>query len=192
MVVVPEAATRPSSFEVRRDGLLLPPGAWATPIAVDPGAHTIEAQAAGKKRWSITVEWGSIPETKTVTIPILDDEPFAPESDRRGRALTPMRAGALMVGGLGVVGAVVGGFFGVRAIERNSASCSATACTPQAHQQKLDARADGNLSTAAWVAAAALIGGGVTLWIFGKADASDRPAAELSASGIGVELRGHF
>src|SRR5438045_498279 len=41
---------------ISRDGSPLEPAVLGTPIPVDPGSHTIEAAAAGKRKWSVAVD----------------------------------------------------------------------------------------------------------------------------------------
>jgi hypothetical protein len=51
--------------------------AWDAPIPVDPGDHTIEANAAGKLPFSIAIS-AAAGETKKVEIPALEDAPTPP------------------------------------------------------------------------------------------------------------------
>lgn len=47
-IVVPTAADLPD-LEIRRDGEVVARAAWGTAIAVDPGAHVVEAKAVGRE-----------------------------------------------------------------------------------------------------------------------------------------------
>ena len=66
------------TLEVRRDGQVMQDALWNTAIPVDPGAHTIEASAPGKKPWSTTVNVGEGPRQESVAVPALEDAPIAP------------------------------------------------------------------------------------------------------------------
>ena len=74
-VVVDAADTRLSGIEVRRDGTVIGQAGWGTAAPVDPGAHTVEAKAAGKRPWSATVTIGPAHDMQTVTVPRLEDAP---------------------------------------------------------------------------------------------------------------------
>src|SRR5262249_37858228 len=67
------------ALEIRRDGKPVDRGLWGTAVPVDPGEHRIEARAPGKQAWRRTVVVAAAPETTTVPMPGLADEPPAPE-----------------------------------------------------------------------------------------------------------------
>lgn len=69
---------------VKRDGVTLGDGALGTEIPVDPGPHTIEASAPGKREWSSTVTVGAAADHKQITVPALEDEPSAARTERPG------------------------------------------------------------------------------------------------------------
>jgi hypothetical protein len=58
-------------FEVRNDGVVIPPAQYAAPVPVDPGNHRVEASAPGKRTHSevVSVTAGAA----RVTIPVLAD-----------------------------------------------------------------------------------------------------------------------
>jgi hypothetical protein len=74
VVVEPAIAGLPG-FEVRRDGTILGQAGWGTAAPVDPGEHLVEARAAGKIPWSITVAIGPVQDIQTITIGMLEDLP---------------------------------------------------------------------------------------------------------------------
>lgn len=65
-IVVPPASLVPE-LEVKRDGVVVRPGAWATGIPVDPGEHVVTASAPGHLPWSSRVP---VTEKNTVTVEI--------------------------------------------------------------------------------------------------------------------------
>ena len=67
-------------LEVKRDGSSMGKALWGTAVPVDPGTHTIEASAPGRKPWVQKIE---VPATATetkVSIPALEPEAAAPEA----------------------------------------------------------------------------------------------------------------
>jgi len=75
-VAVPSASEIPG-LEVRRDGSLVGKPLWGAPVPVDPGPHTLEATAPGRKKWTQTVQVGSAGATATATIPELEADTAA-------------------------------------------------------------------------------------------------------------------
>jgi hypothetical protein len=76
-IVVPPGAAAPD-LEIRRDGGVVPREAWGAAIAVDPGAHVIEARAPGRMARKIDVEVRPNGDRSTATVPSLDVETAAP------------------------------------------------------------------------------------------------------------------
>ena len=85
-VAVDPADAQLADIEVRRDGTVIKPAAWGTAAPVDPGAHTIEATAEGKKPWTATVTVGPSRDMQTVSVPRLEDAPApsAPTNEASG------------------------------------------------------------------------------------------------------------
>jgi hypothetical protein len=76
-IVVPPKS-RIEGLEVRIDGALIGAVAWGVSAPIDPGAHKIEASAAGRKAWSVEVTIGAEADKKSVQIPFLEVDPNAP------------------------------------------------------------------------------------------------------------------
>lgn len=66
------------SLEIKRDGQLIPEAVWNTAIPVDPGPHTVEVSAPGKKPWSTQITIAAGPGQHSVAIPLLEDAPLPP------------------------------------------------------------------------------------------------------------------
>jgi hypothetical protein len=64
-------------LELRIDGVLVSVAALGTPTPVDPGTHTIEVKAQGRKPWSTSVEIGALADQQTLVIPALEAAPAA-------------------------------------------------------------------------------------------------------------------
>lgn len=131
-------------IEVRRDGVLVAPASWGTPLPLDAGKHTIEATAPGHQRFTITVtttddgtisrvmvaKLASSPaaagerinDEHTTTDTILPDSriPVATASAETSN----QRIWGYVVGGAGLVGLGVGTVAGLVAIRKNNAATS--------------------------------------------------------------------
>jgi len=57
---------------VRRDGSETKKGSWGTAIPVDPGQHTIEASAPGKKTWKQTIDVAKDGASASIAVPVLE------------------------------------------------------------------------------------------------------------------------
>lgn len=62
-------------LEVKRDGSLVGKALWATPAPLDPGEHTIEATAPGKKPWSRKIRLDATSLVMALEVPALEDAP---------------------------------------------------------------------------------------------------------------------
>src|SRR5207247_8058579 len=60
-------------LELRRDAVLFGRPAWGVATPIDPGRHTIEAKAPGKKTWTTTITVEARGSGAVVTIPVLED-----------------------------------------------------------------------------------------------------------------------
>jgi hypothetical protein len=75
-VVVPPVSEVPE-LEVEVDHVQVRRAAWGVPAPVDPGNHTIEARAKGRKPWSKQITVDREAANITVTLPLLEPEPTA-------------------------------------------------------------------------------------------------------------------
>lgn len=64
-----------AGLEVRRDGIVVGKATFGTALPVDPGPHTVEASAPGKKRWTAKVDVPAGAGVTSVSVPTLADEP---------------------------------------------------------------------------------------------------------------------
>lgn len=200
-LAVPEAA-RIDGLELRRNGVLVSPGAWNTPIPADPGEQRIEATAPGYKPWIAKLELkeGS---TREVVVPALKSsasEPTAPATSGQAPPSTvpsdtpsepssspPWKPIALVSAGVGVVSLGIGTYFGLRASSKwngafDDGHCRSSddTCTPTGQEQTEDARDAAVLANVFFGAGIVLTAGGAALWFL----APEEPAAE--ARGVRV------
>ncbi len=172
---------------------------WNTPLPVDPGTLRIEARAPGKKPWftQITVAPGA--SRQTVEIPTLAAAPVVkrppPAALLPASGSSLQRTSGLVLGGAGLIGMAVGGFFGYRAYARNQqskAECRAelpNACTAHGARLREQASDSARLSTIFTLSGAGLFASGVTLVLSAPSARSDERAQARDAAWR-VELGG--
>ncbi|HEY6463680.1 MAG TPA: hypothetical protein VIY73_26105 [Polyangiaceae bacterium] len=207
------AAARVPGLVVKRDGEAVRDGQWGAPVAVDPGKHTVEASAPGKKAWSATQDVQGAGTTTTVHVEALPDAPVeappaavaatapatslpsTPPADMPSGP-SPLRTVGLVVGGVGVAGLAVGTVFGVIALSKNSAANSgncggslggANDCNQTGVNDRSSAVTAGNVSTVALIAGGVLAAGGATLFLVAPSS-----HVQVGATAGGVLLRGDF
>lgn len=146
----------PADASVTVDGTSVPVAAIGVERPFDPGAHTIEATAAGYKRTSTQVQ---IPEggKQTVTL-TLEREVQAPVVHEKHsvttRSYVPAGIAFALAGGSAIAGGIFGG---VALVKRNDleATCGGTACSP-AQQATFD-----QISTLATISTVTFVVAGV-------------------------------
>ena len=72
IVVEVAPANRVIGLAIKRDGDVIDPSAWNTPIAVDGGTYTIEAAAPDRKPFTARVTLNLEKDKKTITVPALE------------------------------------------------------------------------------------------------------------------------
>ena len=205
VVVDPSIASAPG-LEVKRDGTAIGEASWGTAAPVDPGSHTIEVTATGKKAWSTTIDVGAEADLQTVNVPPLEDGADtggAPAANgigaegNVGEASTPaasehpagtghgQRIAGLVVGGAGVVAAAVGTYFGIQAISKrhnatNLCPPPSTTCSDMsAVSDNDDAKSAAVVSDVAFGGAVVAVALGAILYF----TAPTEPAPSASTSG---------
>ncbi len=122
------AGANVAGVKVMRDSTALGAAAWGLPMPVDPGEHTIMADAPGYKHWETKVTIAAEPSMQELEVPALVPDPTAakiepkvapgePASDGSAR-----RTGGFVVGGVGIASVIVGAVFGGQALSKKSAS----------------------------------------------------------------------
>jgi hypothetical protein len=190
-VVVDVSQPVPSGLEVRRDGLLVIPTAWGSPIPVDPGNHRVTASAPGKQPWESSV---SALEGKVVHIAVPRElpsagravavaapEPAAPAAEAAEAAperaengfpepIVERRGGAqrtvgYAAAGLGLAGLAVGVGFGVNSLQnrdRSTSHCRGDVCDSTGVSLRDKAMRSGDIATVVGAAGGiALLGGAI-------------------------------
>jgi hypothetical protein len=218
-IEVDASAASVPGLVVKRDGQPVGKGAWGASSPVDPGEHSVEATAPGKRAWKASVTVGAVSDAKTLKVPSLEDEPGQGPAQGAGAAEPPATAAAttdsvapakgaplrtlgLVVGGAGVVTLGLSGYFGLHASGLNSDSkggCDANNnCDAAGLAKRNDAVSASNIATITLVAGGVLTAAGVTLFLVGgpkeaKADAARVEATPAVGPGVAAMLvRGRF
>lgn len=168
-------ASRVPGLELSINGAPVPSASWNGPLPIDPGDTRVEAHAPGKKPWSTRLSVAKGPTTKTLDVPRLADAP-RPRSAPSGKAepapvSSSQKTIGYVLGGAGIVALAVGGVLGYRAYSLDKTSKSGcredepNACTPDAVDQRNDAKTSAALSTIATVGGAGLTVTGLALII---------------------------
>lgn len=196
-IVVPAAADRPD-LQIRRDGEAIGRAAWGVPIPVDPGAHSVEATAGGRKTWqgqaavegagaqsievpplaeaapeaAATAPATPAPSATVAPSPLLSAPPALPPASH-GSA---QRTIGLVTGAVGVAGLIVGTTFGVIARSDNEDAkkvCPTdSTCEPQGVTSTTAALHAATASTVAFVAGGVLTAAGLVLYLTAPPDSA--------------------
>lgn len=209
IAVAPDAEV--AGIEVKLDGGLVGKAGWGTASPVDAGVHGIVASAPGKKSWEFRFEVAPGASKQTVVIPKLADDATAtpakleaarsvgaapllsPLSQDTGHdeshRLPPQRVGALIAGGVGIIGIAVGATFALSAKSTyDKANCDKTTnlCTADGLIARSDAKSKAGVATIAMgIGGAALVAGAV-LWFTTRAP--DSGSARGGSGGVFVSV----
>jgi hypothetical protein len=161
--------------------------AWGEALGVDPGPLLVEASAPGKKPFHATIMVGRERDLKTLVIPLLQAEPPPPRAATLPDEGKPQRWVAYGAGALGLVAIGVGGFFGLRAIDRHKTAeqlCpNLDRCDPRAFQLSEQAATDGRLATYFVTGGALFLGAGVVLFVTAPSERT-APAASVRVQSV--------
>ena len=197
-------------IEVKLDGNVLDPAALGTAVPVDPGKHTIEASAKGKKAFTTTVDVSDRARSPSVEIPQLEAEPEAKsgggDGGSSGDTKPPIETGSnggtqrvagIVVMGVGVVGLGIGTVFGLRTSSKWTEAmthCTGIDCDRTGVQLAAEAKNSGTVSTIAFIAGGALLAGGAALF-FTAPKAPSKTGSRVPKVDVGlgsVMVRGTF
>jgi serine/threonine-protein kinase len=192
-------------FELKRDGATVGKPQWGTPIPVDSGEHKIAASAAGRKTWETTFTVGT-GETRTISVPELA---AAPAASRTASAPAPaaktdapareapsgggQKWTGLTLAGAGLVAIGVGGAIALGAKSKyDDADCTDNLCRQAGYDDRQSAISSARTATIVSGVGAAVLAGGVILWL--TAPSGRAPVAvgvhPVSHAGGGISLTG--
>lgn len=202
VIQVPTSA-RLTGLEILRDGAPVARVMWDARAAIDGGTHRIIARAPGYKPWSKTVTLSAETSTVTVAVPKLEVD-LTKGADTAAASGSSQRIGAIAVGGLGVVGIVAAGFFGLSAqgtLSDAEPLCNErNYCTRKGDELRRSSRGKATIATLSAGVGAAALGAAAVLWFTSpKGDrsreshgAQPRWAVAPANSGLGMEMSHAF
>ncbi len=204
--IVLTGETKLASFKVFRDDTAVSDGQLGLPIPVDPGKHTVRAEAEGRKAFVTDVNVEGDGNTITVKVPPLESEGGAPATPKTTIATvaapkTPERSAQRPLGfaALGLGGALlVGGgvFLGMRqsTISDLDAVCGPDrkSCPPDAASTVSSGHTYTTLSAVGFIGGAALVATGVVLVLTAKSGSEAPASVSLQMNGGGASLRATF
>jgi serine/threonine-protein kinase len=208
IVVSPEAAAL-TDLQVHCDGVLVSKGNWDTPLPLDPGSHTITANAPSHHLWWTTAQVPREATGTTVTVPGLaldapatthglspapaEPSPSLAAPASEGHAGRSQRIAAIAIGGGGVVAVVLGSLFAIKAKSRyddsNAGPCLPdNECSPEGIQDRQSASSTAAAATVAMGGGVALLAGAVALYLTAPHDAPANVAVSIARSRGSVDV----
>jgi hypothetical protein len=208
------APTPTPGLVVERDGRVAPASGFATAIPIDPGAHVVDAHAAGYAPWrfELTVDVAGkhvveIPALEKLADPVAPDEPrpLAPPPDNAVVTDTPppaprtKRLVGITAVGLGAASLITGSVFGLAARSNwndafDSGHCdeATNRCDADGQAQTDDARTQATLATVFVATGVALAATGTYLWWTATPADTLRVTPGTANSPAGLTLSGSF
>jgi hypothetical protein len=189
-----------SGLVVTRDGVKLAEATWGSTLPVDPGEHTVLAEADGHEPWSTSVTITRRGDTATVTVPKLkaspvSERPSGPERIPESRPATARSGGgghgvalALLISGV-VVGAGGGALMYVESVRASDARAKSDFSGYDA------TRTPWVIGLVGAVAGGLTAVGGVVLFAVGSSDsesAATSASAWIAPGGGGIRLSGSW
>jgi hypothetical protein len=173
---------------VTLDGQSVSPAELGQDRPIDPGEHQIEVRAGsgGVEEMTVRIDAG---QTRTVTLQLPDSggagaagPDDGSEDEGSAGGWTGMHTGAVVAGGLGVVGLVIGGVTGGMVLAKKSEvddSCVDGVCRDEAGKEAADdAKSLASVSDITFVVGGVALAGGIVLWLL--APSLDEPDAETA------------
>lgn len=197
LAIVLDARLASADLIVKRDGAAVPRSAWGIAIPVDPGEHTLDAEAPGRVAWSMRLRVTREGETVSIAVPELAREHAA--SSRAATSDAPERRPSLatwLVLGGGAAGIATGFALGVSAQSlwhQAQPGCdSSNACSDRALDLITRSRRDSTLSRGAFAVGGAALLGGALLYLRSprRSDRQVQIAPALSRHAVGVAVIG--
>ncbi len=186
---------------ITMDDVELDPAVLGTAIPIDPGKHTLDVTAKGKKPFHTTIDASERVKSPTVEIPELEDDAVVekPKKPKKTKAIEPpveegsrggtQRILGLALGGVGVVGLGVGGFFGLRTFSKWGEAeplCPNLQCDRTGFDLAAEARTSGIVSTVGFIAGGALLLGGAALYFTAPSGRSRGASGSPVRVGLGA------
>jgi hypothetical protein len=204
-LVVEVPAELPPGFELKRNGVAVPPGAYGAPVPIDAGTWLLRATAPGYEPFeaSVTLDASNtepyhlrildLTRTPSSTPAAVPSEPSSMADTTNAPGPTDQSSGSqktlgLIIGSGGVIAGVVSGIFTVMASSSNANSkdfCDprdANLCLPQGVKERDEALSQATIATGAAIIGVVGVGVGATLFLTAP-DARGNGAAMLKVGG---------
>jgi len=197
-----------SGLEITRDGERVGQAQWGVPIPADTGEHRVAASAPGRESWQSVVVVKGPGGTFAATVPALVPAGGAPPVTHGEPAPAPVAAAepspssgglgtqrtvALVAGGVGVAGVIVGSIFGFKSKSDHDEAekyCDGSRCTDARGVTAGNAaHSAGNVSTVAMIVGGVGLAAGVTLWLTAP---KARTSAALRLTPGSLHVQGSF
>jgi hypothetical protein len=197
-----------SKLVVSRNGEEVGASVLGRPSPVDAGEYLIEARAAGYAKWSRTVKVAKEGDLESVEIcdlvrdPALPGGVVQPSTSATSPAaaavtttataiepLPPRRnfTAAYVVGGTGIVAAVVGTVFGIVAANQKSHAtdeCTGKSCSAEGWSRLGSAKSSADIATVSFVLAG--VAAGATVYLVLKPSTKEEPSKSAQAARVGL------
>jgi len=210
-----------AGVQVLLNGSPLPADQLGQAMALEPGAYSVSASAPGHQHFQQVVSLAGDADRQTLQVtllaiapPVPVTPPPVPQPQPRPPpvidvapaegGLTGIQIGALVVGGVGVVGVAIGAIMGGAALGATSdleSQCVADeasgtwGCDDEGLAQKDSIATQATVSTVGFVAGGALVATGVVMFLLGGQDGGSEAARLLPHIGpadVGLGLEGRF
>ncbi len=188
------AATPPAGLVVKRDGEAVGAAVWGTAIPVDPGPHTVDAEAPDHAPFHQTIEVDKGGAAATVVVPELAaatdhgaGHPGDPQGESSNAGATQRTVG-VVVAGAGLVGLGIGAAFGLVAINKQNDAlkndCTADRyCNAQGLELSRSAHDAATAANIAFGVGAAALAGGIVVYLLAPRHAEATPTGPTGATG---------
>jgi hypothetical protein len=225
-LTITASSAKTPGLRVTRDGVEVPEGGWGVALPIDGGRYTFVASAPGFKSWREEVSVKPESDAMVVAVPPLDREAAPSSTSAKGEgpvlesgaaSVAPadksgsseansgatLRYGGLSAIGVGAVGLVAGGYFGIKAIGKKGDAesfCNGADCRTQQGVDDTNSAIDAaKLSTVFVSVGAVLVAGGTAMYFLApsapvRSTASTRWSVDAKWTGTttGVSLRGEW
>jgi hypothetical protein len=215
LAIVPPSSPAPEGLLVSVDGTDVPRGLWASGLPLDAGEHTVEVTAKGYRSVTQTVSTEDKAK-RSFTLPALEPEsslasgnesvadpgqasgPQEPGVESRQSDAGSQRTIAVVIGGIGLVGLGVGGYFALNARGKFSDSdpeCNENnICTPSGKELRDGAQTSATVATISTGVGIAALAGAAVLWFTSGSSGSSKSPSTVAVlpSANGVYVRGGF
>lgn len=196
---VPADVAQLPGLQVREDNVAIGQAAWKN-APIDPGTHTLEVSATGKKSWQTTFTIDAGASSKTIAVPRLEDEPVVVQQEGgppqivHGTVVVgqsnPFRTIAIAgfaVTGATLVGASILGGVAIANASDAKKRCPASPCTDAGAVAENDTAGTlADWSTALFVTTGVLAAASITFFFFHPAKARTEARLVVGPGFVGV------